>query len=329
MQGDLRPASAASHHQRADRLVGAGLPGCDGSLQGGRHVGVSCGRRVAVRGAHVTVRGLHAPADAATDEQGGRDRQARRDSLDEQTTGGIEVRRRRNRVDEDTKLLDVIRQEEADHHHGEFTARPADFSSRGARPLFCRTVRSASTPPGPNTGMGLAASRRNLNRASYAGFNTELLRAGLMFRRLSTVGVFTGLLLLGGNKHAAAQSGANVLVVINDASEPSRTIAEYYARKRAVPATNICHITTSIEDTIERVDFDRQIQGPAARCISAMSGQDRILYIVLTKGVPIRIQGTSSGREGTVSSVDSELTLLYRRQLGVNTPIAGPLPNPY
>jgi len=50
---------------------------------------------------------------------------------------------------------------------------------------------------------------------------------------------------------------------------------------------------------------------------------------VLTKGVPIRIQGTSSGRESTVSSVDSELTLLYRRQVGVNPPIAGPLPNPY
>jgi len=150
-----------------------------------------------------------------------------------------------------------------------------------------------------------------------------------MFRRLSTVGLFTGLLLFGGNKHAAAQSGANVLVVVNDASETSRTIAEYYARKRAVPATNICHITTSTEDTIERLDFDRQVQGPTGRCIAAMSGQDRILYIVLTKGVPIRIQGTSSGREGTVSSVDSELTLLYRRQLGVNTPIAGPLPNPY
>jgi uncharacterized protein (TIGR03790 family) len=150
-----------------------------------------------------------------------------------------------------------------------------------------------------------------------------------MFRRLSTVGLFTGLLLLAGNKHAAAQSGANVLVVVNDASETSRTIAEYYARKRAVPAINICHITTSTEDTIERVDFDRQIQGPTARCIAAMSGQDRILYIVLTKGVPIRIQGTSSGREATVASVDSELTLLYRRQLGLNSPIAGPLPNPY
>src|SRR6266851_2856976 len=149
-----------------------------------------------------------------------------------------------------------------------------------------------------------------------------------MFRRLLTVGFFTGLLLLAGNKHAAAQSGANVLLVVNNASQSSRTIAEYYARKRAVPATNICHNTTSIEETIERADYDRQIEGPTARCIAAMSGQDRILYIVLTKGIPIRIQGTG-GRDGTVSSVDSELTLLYRRQTGVNPPIAGPLPNPY
>ncbi len=149
-----------------------------------------------------------------------------------------------------------------------------------------------------------------------------------MFRRLLTVGFFTGLLLLAGNKHAAAQSGANVLLVVNNASQSSRTIAEYYARKRAVPATNICHNTTSIEETIERADYDRQIEGPTARCIAAMSGQDRILYIVLTKGIPIRIQGTG-GRDGTVSSVDSELTLLYRRQTGLNTPVAGPVPNPY
>ena len=55
---------------------------------------------------------------------------------------------------------------------------------------------------------------------------------------------------------------------------------------------------------------------------------DRIFYIVLTKGIPLRISG-SGGRAGTTASVDSELTLLYRKLVGTRIPIVGPLPNPY
>jgi uncharacterized protein (TIGR03790 family) len=62
--------------------------------------------------------------------------------------------------------------------------------------------------------------------------------------------------------------------------------------------------------------------------LAAKSLQDRILYIVLTKGVPIRIRGTG-GLTGTVASVDSELTLLYRKLLGITITQPGRLENPY
>src|SRR4030095_14049690 len=51
-------------------------------------------------------------------------------------------------------------------------------------------------------------------------------------------------------------------------------------------------------------------------------------YIVLTKGVPLRVPGTD-GRDGTVASVDSELTVLYRKLLGLNVALAGRVSNPY
>jgi len=41
---------------------------------------------------------------------------------------------------------------------------------------------------------------------------------------------------------------------------------------------------------------------------------------MLTKDVPIRISGTS-GRSGPNASVDSELTLLYRRRTGESVPV--------
>jgi hypothetical protein len=58
---------------------------------------------------------------------------------------------------------------------------------------------------------------------------------------------------------------------------------------------------------------DGQIEQPIWTCIATRRMHDRILYIVLTKDVPIRLIGTSE-RNGTRSSVDSELTLLYRRR---------------
>lgn len=127
---------------------------------------------------------------------------------------------------------------------------------------------------------------------------------------------------------AAAQSNQNVLVVANEASSGSVQIANYYARKHSIPAEQVLLIRAPVEDEIDRHTYQRQIESPIAAWLSAHAAQDRILYIVLTKDVPLRIAGTS-GRTGTVGSVDSELTLLYRRMLGLAVPVAGALPNPY
>jgi uncharacterized protein (TIGR03790 family) len=127
---------------------------------------------------------------------------------------------------------------------------------------------------------------------------------------------------------AVAQSGANVLLVVNDASSTGDTIAKRYAERRSVPGANVCRITTTLEETIERAPYVQQIENPVWRCIARQAAHDRILYIVLTKGVPIRIAGTG-GRSGTVASVDSELTVLYRRRSGQPAGVAGFIPNPY
>ena len=49
---------------------------------------------------------------------------------------------------------------------------------------------------------------------------------------------------------------------------------------------------------------------------------------MLTKGVPLRVAG-STGFEGMIASVDSELTLLYRKLTGVAPPVRGRVDNPY
>ena len=150
----------------------------------------------------------------------------------------------------------------------------------------------------------------------------------MLLRRTSIACHVAAAMLIGGNNYAAAQSSANVLVVVNDASPASHTVAEYYMQKRAVPAENLCHISVKTDETIARQEFDARIQGPVAQCLTSTASQDRILYIVLTKGVPLRVAG-NDGRQGTVASVDSELTLLYRRMTGVRIGLPGPVENPY
>ncbi len=127
---------------------------------------------------------------------------------------------------------------------------------------------------------------------------------------------------------ARAQSAENVAVVINEASAESRQIGEYYIKARAIPAANVIRIQTTTEEAIQPALYLATIQAPIAAALQRNNLFDRVLYIVLTKGVPLRVLGTG-GPTGTIASVDSELTLLYRRMTGQAILTRGKIANPY
>ncbi len=127
---------------------------------------------------------------------------------------------------------------------------------------------------------------------------------------------------------ASAQDGTNVLVAVEATSRTSERIAARYVRVRGIPAENVVSLKTAATDEVTRAQYEEQIEGPIAAWIRQHAMQDRIFYIVLTKGIPLRISG-SGGRGGATASVDSELTLLYRKLVGTHVPSGGPVPNPY
>jgi uncharacterized protein (TIGR03790 family) len=127
---------------------------------------------------------------------------------------------------------------------------------------------------------------------------------------------------------AAAQSAENVAIVVNENSSASQRIGEYYVRKHALPSTNVIRIKTSTDETVDRLTYLTTIETAIAAAITRQNLQDRILYLVLTKGIPLRVAGTV-GAQGSIASVDSELTLLYRRMTGQNAAIPGRIDNPY
>src|SRR5262245_36193028 len=89
--------------------------------------------------------------------------------------------------------------------------------------------------------------------------------------------------------NAFAQSAENVAVIVNDNSTDSQRIGEHYARARGLPESNVFRIKTSTDETIERDVYLKTIEQPLAVAIRRGGLQDRLLYLVLTKGVPLRI----------------------------------------
>ena len=142
------------------------------------------------------------------------------------------------------------------------------------------------------------------------------------------IGRILGILLFA-HQMLSAQSVANVLLVVNNASQLSRDIGQYYAGRRAVPTRNICHIRTAATEVVARALYDREIAAAIAACLTRTQLTEQILYIVTTGGVPLRIPG-AMGMEGDYAAVDSELTLLYSDlKSGQAHAVGGPARNPY
>ena len=124
-----------------------------------------------------------------------------------------------------------------------------------------------------------------------------------------------------------SQTSENVLVVVNSASQLSRRIGDYYALRRHIPPGNVCRIDTKEQEEIAREVYDRQIAAPIAAFLRAGRLQEKILYIVTTAGVPLKIQG-HGGMTGDASAVDSELALLYSDMHGQSHMLPAGIVNP-
>ena len=117
-----------------------------------------------------------------------------------------------------------------------------------------------------------------------------------------------------------------VLVVGNARSPVSKSVAEYYARRRAIPAEQILYLRTAPVEEIERRVYDKEIAAPVAEFLARRGWVDRILAIVTTSGVPLKIQGTGGG-QATAASVDVNWLVCTARANRMRCPAAGePLP---
>ena len=125
-----------------------------------------------------------------------------------------------------------------------------------------------------------------------------------------------------------AQTGENVLLVVNGNDAASREIGEYYRTRRNIPARNVCTLAAPPEEEIDWTAYHQAIERPVGDCLKKNGLQEKTLYIVTTMGVPLKVSGAGSGFMAEYASVDSELTLLYAKLKGGKFQRVGSVPNP-
>lgn len=104
---------------------------------------------------------------------------------------------------------------------------------------------------------------------------------------------------------APAAAAPRVLVVINENSPDSVKVGSYYAKKRNIPPKLVCRLRCPPIETINETEY-LKFRATIRGYLTNNQLKSRIDYIVLTKGVPIRV-GVPNG----AFSVDSKLTLLW------------------
>ena len=137
------------------------------------------------------------------------------------------------------------------------------------------------------------------------------------------------LLLLAASQSLRAQTAENVLLVVNRNDPLSVRIGEYYQERRGIPPGNVCSIDSFLFEEISWQMYLDGVERPIAACLASADLQEKVLYIVTTRGVPLKILGGGSAWESESASVDSELTLLYDKLHGTQYRRAGAVPNPF
>ena len=120
----------------------------------------------------------------------------------------------------------------------------------------------------------------------------------------------------------------------NDNVQDSLEIASYYKSARSIPDVNIVGIDMPTTLAITRSQYNSYIKSPLESYLNNNNLKDTIKYIVLVKGVPMKVYDTSgnannySNVTGDYASVDSSTTLLFQNSyIGTSAQVANPYYN--
>src|SRR5438094_1823040 len=106
--------------------------------------------------------------------------------------------------------------------------------------------------------------------------------------------------------HPRNREAAATVVIYNEADVVSLDLAGYYAQQRNIPFDHLIGLTCSPNEEISREEYDRTIAEPLRKIFTDRGWwkapaepnqpvtENRIRFVVLMRGMPLKIAGTSN-----------------------------------
>lgn len=141
------------------------------------------------------------------------------------------------------------------------------------------------------------------------------------------------LLLLAGSANSQTINYNDVAVIINDNSQTSIDIGNYFQQARNIPTQNMIHISAPTYEQIDSNEFE-QIRSQIESYLITNNLVDSFNYLVTTKGVPLKIgEGFILDTNSTTAcnecaSFDSEIALILGGS-SINIGASGVFINPF
>jgi len=89
-----------------------------------------------------------------------------------------------------------------------------------------------------------------------------------------------------------ALSPSDLIVVYNLNMQSSKDVADYYAKKRAVPLSNLVGIRVPKSERMTRLDYDRDLIPPIKTVVDRLRSEGKKPAILLVYGIPLLVRGS-------------------------------------
>jgi len=131
------------------------------------------------------------------------------------------------------------------------------------------------------------------------------------------VSILTGILCLPGKASPAITSG-EILVIANRNLKTSIVLAQYYMKKRDIPAKNLLELDLPQQETCSRMVYDRDIAAPIRHYLDITYPKYYIRSVLLMYGVPLKVAPLESSDDER-----AQIKTLQDQKLGIERQLAG------
>ena len=95
-----------------------------------------------------------------------------------------------------------------------------------------------------------------------------------------------------GPSQSLALSPSDLIVVYNLNMQNSKGVAHYYAKKRAIPLSNLVGVRVPTSERMARLDFENELVSPVKTVVDRLKSECKKPAILLVYGIPLLVRGS-------------------------------------